>query len=197
MGSPVPEIPPWPLPPEVVGRAISYVQAGAWDDLAGLIHADGLVRFQAWELKVFAVVPTGWPKGLMGVDSPDALRRVPSRDFFGRWMAATYAGSIPWQEPADRGRFDRAVLGAVREVRLGEILSHVVYRVRDRVERERRVEHTTLRWVLDGWRMDVDLRLLLPVRCSSPRRATDSSGNVRCAEDFLSLMAVEQLRCAT
>lgn len=106
----------------------------------------------------------GWPPGLMGVDDVDDLTGVPAAELFVRWLAATYAGAVPWQVPPEPPRLNRRVIGAVRDVRVGELLAHVVYRQEDDPAVGSRVTLTTVRSTPSGWRIDAtDTALLLPV----------------------------------
>lgn len=105
-----------------------------------------------------------WPSGLMGVEDVDDLAGVPAAELFVRWLAATYEGSVPWQiQPPQPPRLNRRVIGAVRDVRMGELLAHVVYRQEDDPALGAQVRLTTVRSTPSGWRIDAtDTAFLLP-----------------------------------
>lgn len=107
----------------------------------------------------------GWPSGLMGVEDVDDLTNLPAAELFVRWLDATYAGRVPWQvAPPQPPLLNRRVIGAVRDVRVGELLAHVVYRQEDDPAAGSRVTLTTVRSTPAGWRIDAtDTALLLPV----------------------------------
>jgi hypothetical protein len=106
-----------------------------------------------------------WPSGLLGVDSVDALVSLPAAELFVRWLAASYEGAIPWQVPPSQQEphLNRVVIGVAREVRVSELLAHVVYRQHDDPSLEGSVRLTTVRYAPGGWRIDAtDAGLLLP-----------------------------------
>jgi hypothetical protein len=106
-----------------------------------------------------------WPSGLLGVDSVDALVSLPATELFVRWHAASYEGAIPWQVPPSQQEpsLNRVVIGVAREVRVSELLAHVVYRQHDDPSLEGSVRLTTVRYAPAGWRIDaMDMGLLLP-----------------------------------
>lgn len=105
-----------------------------------------------------------WPAGLLGVDDVRDLQSLPAAELFVRWLAASYRGAIPWQsEPPQPPRLNRLVLGAVRDVRVGELLAHVVYRQEDNPAFGATVALTTVQSTPAGWRIDAtDTALLLP-----------------------------------
>ena len=105
-----------------------------------------------------------WPVGLLGVDDVHDLQSLPAAELFVRWLAASYQGAIPWQvEPPQPPRLNRLVLGAVRDVRVGELYAHVVYRQEDNPAFGVKVTLTTVQSTTAGWRIDAtDTALLLP-----------------------------------
>ena len=109
-----------------------------------------------------------WPPGLMGVEDVDDLACVPAADLFVRWLAASYAGTIPWQlAPPQPSRLNRRVIGSAREVLDGDVVAYVVYARADDPRRAP-VTLTTVRSTPAGWLIDAtDTQLLLPAHMPS------------------------------
>lgn len=118
--------------------------------------AQGKARQAAGEKK--------WTPGVFGVDDFAELRALEPREFFVRWLAGTYEGSIPWQAYGGSGRkLRRRVLGSVAERRGRRTRAHVVYREQDDPDFESTVEVTTLIHDAErGWMIDADIGLLAP-----------------------------------
>lgn len=116
------------------------------------------------EVAALARERQGWPAGLMGVDTVEELAALPGVELFRRWLAASYAGEIPWQvAPAGGAALNRAIIGHVREVRVSAMLAHVVYRQHDDPDADASVRLTTVRYAPGGWKVDAtDTALLLP-----------------------------------
>lgn len=120
--------------------------------------------FMDQETAALARERQGWPPGLLGVDNVGELAALPGAELFRRWLAASYAGEIPWQvAPSERADLNRAVIGCAREVRVSAMLAHVVYRQHDDPESDAAVRVTTVRYAPGGWKIDAaDTALLLP-----------------------------------
>lgn len=147
-------------------RARAGRPPGSVDDLIEVLPgtADAVLQWFMDEEAAAVARRQEWPSGLMGVEDVDDLEALPAEELFVRWLAASYAGTVPWQVPPPRPpRLNRCVLGSVREVREGELLAHVVYRKERGPLDGAAVTLTTVRSTDAGWRIDAtDTQLLLP-----------------------------------